>query len=262
MDSLPVPRRRRCARSRPATRAACFLHHSESRGARTMAADDVLLEVKRPREALPGPQGSAAAHGGAGEGGRRRRPVIRRGETLGLVGECGCGKTTVGRSILRLIEPTGGKMLFRSKRLAQDGGEELVDVAAATPRQVKLLRRDMQIIFQDPYSSLDPRMTVADIIGEPLRVHGVMRRSERRQRVLRAAGRGRARPRARPALSARVLRRPAPTDRHRPGARAQPATDRRRRAGLGARRLDPGAGHQPPAGSAGGVRADLSVHRP
>lgn len=88
---------------------------------------------------------------------------IREGETLGLVGESGCGKTTVGRSLLRLIEPTDGEVWFDGK-----------DVRSASPAELRDMRRHMQVIFQDPYASLNPRMSVADIVGEGLRVHGLV----------------------------------------------------------------------------------------
>ncbi len=97
---------------------------------------------------------------------------VREGETLGLVGESGCGKSTTGRCILQLYKPTEGEVLFRGKDLTKLSGEEL-----------RRMRADMQMIFQDPYASLNPRMTVGDIVGEPLEVHNIAKGKEKKQRV-------------------------------------------------------------------------------
>jgi peptide/nickel transport system ATP-binding protein len=103
--------------------------------------------------------------------------AIEAGETLSLVGESGCGKTTTSRCILRAIKPTGGEIRFRTEAGAD------VDVASLDARQLRPLRRQMQMIFQDPFSSLNPRMTIAEIIGEPLLVNGVSSAAERTRRV-------------------------------------------------------------------------------
>ena len=114
---------------------------------------DVLLEVKNLKKYFKTPKGMLHAVDNVSF-------TIERGKTLGVVGESGCGKSTTGRSILRLIEPTSGEVLFEGK-----------DVTKLSKREMQKMRRDMQIIFQDPFSSLNPRMSVAQIIGEPIDIY-------------------------------------------------------------------------------------------
>jgi oligopeptide transport system ATP-binding protein len=136
--------------------------------------DDILLEVKNLKMYFP-----------VGGGFLSRKPVgyvkavddvsftVKRGETLGLVGESGCGKTTTGRCILQLYKPTAGQVIF--------DGQDLTELNS---KRMRAIRREMQVIFQDPYSSLNPRMTAGNIIGEPLIVHGLVSgKQEYREKV-------------------------------------------------------------------------------
>ena len=140
-----------------------------------------LLEVRSLTKIFP--VGESVFGGGASGEVRAVDDVsldIHSGETLGLVGESGSGKSTLGRLVLRLIEPTSGKILFEGR-----------DLLAASHGEMRRIRRDMQIIFQDPFGSLDPRMRVEDVISEPLIIHEPMNPSARRTRVgelLRAVG--------------------------------------------------------------------------
>ena len=137
-------------------------------------SDDILLEVKDLRMHFP-----------VGAGFLSRKPTgyvkavdgvsftVKRGETLGLVGESGCGKTTTGRCILHWYKPTSGQVLFEGQ-----------DLTTLSSKGMRAMRREMQVIFQDPYSSLNPRMTAGNIIGEPLIVHGLVdSKQEYREKV-------------------------------------------------------------------------------
>ena len=149
--------------------------------ARAWTAEDPLVEVTGLKTWFPVTSGilqRTVAHVRAVDG---VDLAIRQGETLGLVGESGCGKSTLGRSILRLVEPTEGSVRFK--------GQEMTGLSGGAMRR---MRREMAMIFQDPFASLDPRQTVGEIVGEPLGIHGLYQhrgeRGERIQELLRVVG--------------------------------------------------------------------------
>ena len=165
--------------------------------------------------------------------------AINKGEVLGLVGESGSGKTTLGRVILQLLRQTSGDVFYDGQRLNSLSHKEL-----------RPIRRRMQVIFQDPYGSLNPRMTCGDIVGEPLSVHKLTDEQGRvpRPRVGASADGG-SQPVHGGPVPARVFGRAASTDRDRAGAGGESGLHRVRRARLGAGRLHSGADHQPARGT-------------
>jgi peptide/nickel transport system ATP-binding protein len=138
--------------------------------------DQILLDVKGLQKFFPIRRGVLQKVVGHVRAVDNVTFYINKGETLSLVGESGCGKTTTSRCILRAIDPTAGQILFRTN-------DTLIDVASLPEEKVQPLRRFMQMIFQDPFSSLNPRMTLLDIVGEPLLVNGMADRRERQERV-------------------------------------------------------------------------------
>jgi len=133
--------------------------------------DNILLDVKGLKKWFPIHKGFMRKVVGNVKAVDDVSFFVHEGETLGLVGESGCGKTTAGRTILRLYEPTGGQVLWKSRLLAKDGDEVQVDLAEMNRGQMKLVREEIAMIFQDPINSLNPRMTVGDIIAEPMVIH-------------------------------------------------------------------------------------------
>ena len=144
---------------------------------RTASSAPVLLDVKGLKKYFPIRRGLLQKTVGVVKAVDDVTFFLRKGETLSLVGESGCGKTTTSRCILRAITPTAGQVL-----LAENGG--MIDVTKLPKNQLRVLRRQMQMIFQDPFASLNPRMTLLDIVGEPLFVHGVGSLQERTDRVV------------------------------------------------------------------------------
>ncbi len=138
---------------------------------------DTILDVQDLRKYFPVKKGFFRRHVGDVKAVDGVSFTVDRGETLGLVGESGCGKTTTGRSVLRAIEPTSGSIRFF------ENGKDPVDVTQLTKAGMRHLRQKMQMIFQDPYASLNPRMTVEEIVKEPLFCFGVGTARERRERV-------------------------------------------------------------------------------
>ncbi|MFN8524814.1 MAG: dipeptide ABC transporter ATP-binding protein [Chloroflexota bacterium] len=151
---------------------------SEANGtAPARLSDEILLDVKGLKKFFPIRRGLLRKTVGHVRAVDDVSFFVRKGETLALVGESGCGKTTTSRCVLRAIEPTSGEVMFKT----EDGS--VVDVAKLPRSRLRPLRRQMQMIFQDPFSSLNPRMTILDIVGEPMLVNGVSNRDERVARV-------------------------------------------------------------------------------
>ncbi|GAA4724691.1 ABC transporter ATP-binding protein [Brevibacillus fulvus] len=135
--------------------------------------NQLLLEVKGLKKYFPFKQGMFSKQVGYVRAVDGLDFVVHRGETLGIVGESGCGKSTTGQMILQLLDATEGEILFEGK-----------DLTKLSPEEIRKMRKDMQIIFQDPFASLNPRMKVEDIIAEPLKIHGMYKGAELKAKVI------------------------------------------------------------------------------
>ncbi|MFZ5881239.1 MAG: ABC transporter ATP-binding protein [Chloroflexota bacterium] len=141
----------------------------------TTKAKQNLLEVKGLKKYFPIQKGLLRKTVGYVKAVDDVNFFVREGETLGLVGESGCGKSTAGRTIIRLYHPTAGQAFFRSRQL---GNGEMINLMDLPPEKMKLIRKEISMVFQDPINSLNPRMTVSDIVGEPMVIHGQKMNSE------------------------------------------------------------------------------------
>jgi peptide/nickel transport system ATP-binding protein len=147
---------------------------SQTQSAQTTTnADNILLEVKGLKKYFPIQKGLLRRTVGYVKAVDDVNFYVRAGETLGVVGESGCGKSTAGRSIIRLYEPTAGQVLFRSRTLSSNGGNKMVNLLDLSPEDMKTVRKEISMVFQDPVNSLNPRMTVSDIVAEPMTIHGL-----------------------------------------------------------------------------------------
>jgi len=136
-------------------------------------ADNILLEVKGLKKYFPIQKGLLRKVVGYVKAVDDISFYVRKGETLGLVGESGCGKSTAGRSIIRLYEPTAGEVHFNSRTLSSNGAGKMVNIMELSPHEMHSIRKEISMVFQDPINSLNPRMTVSDIVGEPMAIHGL-----------------------------------------------------------------------------------------
>ena len=147
--------------------------------------DEILMEVKGLKKYFPIQKGLLRRTVGYVKAVDDVNFYVRKGETLGLVGESGCGKSTAGRSIIRLYEPTAGEVWFRSRSLSSNGDGKMVNLLDLNPEQMKIIRREISMVFQDPINSLNPRMTVSDIVGEPMAIHGLDHGQETEEIIVR-----------------------------------------------------------------------------
>jgi len=147
--------------------------------------DNILLDVKGLKKYFPIQKGLLRRIAGYVKAVDNVSFFVREGETLGLVGESGCGKTTASRTIIRLYEPTAGDIHFKTGLFSSDGKPQMVNLRELDKAQMKMIRQEMSMIFQDPVGSLNPRMSVFDIISEPLVIHGRSTGSEAEETVVR-----------------------------------------------------------------------------